>query len=191
MEIFLSHASLLQYQRKDGNVKTVVEIAETQSLTNKTLVSPVFTGIVGFPAPVTDTTGTVTVTQAALNNVTLVIKKVSGGTVQLPLASGSGAVYRVVVGLALTSAQWIISAVVATDVFAGGILINDTGASAAATADFYPTAATSNTITMTLATSGGGSIGDWVEFEDISANTWAVRGVFQGTIDPVTPFSHV
>lgn len=140
--------------------------------------------------PITDTTGAVTATEALHAGRTVVINKVSGGTVQLPLATGSGNKYKFVVGLALTSAQWIISAVVATDVFAGGILANDTGGSAAATADFWPTAATSNTLTMTLL-AGGGSIGDTVEFEDIASGVWRVNGVFINAADPATPFSHV
>lgn len=136
------------------------------------------------------TTGALTVTSALHNGRTVLLNLAGGSTVQLPAATGSGQKYKFVVGIALTSGSWVISAVVATDVMAGVIFTNDSGGSAAATADAYPTAATSNTVTMALVT-GGGSIGDYIEFEDILAATWAVRGFFGIAADPLTPFSHV
>lgn len=173
----------------------VVDASSTQTLTNKTLTTPVLTtptitnpAITG-PTPVTNTSGTVVLVQATHANRTTVLSKLAGGTVALPATSGTGDVYRLVVGLTITSVSWVISKAGA-DVMAGGVLINNTGDTAAATADFYPTAGTTNTVTLAFA-DGAAKAGDFVEFQDIVTGTWAVRGVLQGEIDPVTPFSAV
>lgn len=138
--------------------------------------------------PVISAITTLTVTEALHAGRTIVLNLVAGFAIQLPAATGSGAKYRFVNGIA--SNAYVISAVVATDVFAGGYGQNDTGGSAAVTWDFMPTAATDNTYSPTTL-GGGGLIGDWIEFEDIIATTWAVRGTAQGVIDPTNRFSHV
>jgi hypothetical protein len=113
---------------------------------------------------------------------------VAGSAITLPAALGTGNVYRVIVTVA-GNAHSVITAP-NTDFFFGGIVINDTGDTSAATADFFPTAANSNKISQTTV-AGGGKVGDWLEFTDIAAGKWAVRGVFQGAVDPATPFSNV
>lgn len=57
MDIVLSHPSLLQYRRGDGDVKTVVEIDATQTLTNKSLTSPAITGKASYYSTVTALSG--------------------------------------------------------------------------------------------------------------------------------------
>lgn len=122
------------------------------------------------------------------DGLTLTLDKAAGLTVTLPASSGSGRKFRFVVGTLLTSNTYKIQVANATDVMNGGVTINDIGDTSAATADFFPTASTSDTFTMT-ATLGAGKIGDWVEFEDISSGHWAVRGALQGVTDPATPFT--
>ena len=100
----------------------------------------------------------------------------------------NGNKYRFVVNTALTSSTYIIKVANSTDVFAGGAIINDTGDTTAATADFWPTAATSDTFTMTQNV-GGGKQGDWFEVEDIASGFFAVHGCMQGVTDPTSPFS--
>jgi hypothetical protein len=133
-------------------------------------------------------TASVTATRKANAGRTNVLKAAAGLTVTLPASTGGGDVYRFVAGTTLTSNDYIVKVANSTDVFRGGIVMNDIGDSSAATADFHPTASTSDTFTMPSAT-GGGKIGVWVEFEDISAGFWAVRGDMQGVTDPATPFS--
>lgn len=133
-------------------------------------------------------TASVTATRVDNAGRTNVLAAAAGLTITLPAATGSGDKHRYVVGTTATSGNYVVKVADATDVFVGGILINDIGDSSAATADFFPTAASSDTITMAYAT-GGGKAGDWVEVEDIGANQWAVTGVFQGMTDPATPFS--
>jgi hypothetical protein len=134
------------------------------------------------------TTSTVSLTRAAHAGRTVVVDDVDGGTMTLPAASATGDKYKIMVGTALTSAALIVKVANDTDVFVGGVFINDIGDSTAATADFFPTASTSDTITLTQSI-GAGKIGDWLEFEDVKAGYWAVRGVIQGVTDPSTPFS--
>lgn len=135
---------------------------------------------------------TLTISTNKLKNLygggTTVISLAAGFTVTLPVSNGTGQKYRFVAGTTLTSGTYVIKVANSTDVFAGGVLLNDIGDTTAATADFFPTAASSDTYTMT-ASIGGGKRGDWVEFEDIATGFWAVNGVQQGITDPVTPFS--
>ncbi len=133
-------------------------------------------------------TADTTITRIDYDGLTATLDAVAGFTVTLPAASGSGARYRFVVGTTLTSATYVVKVANATDVFVGGVFINDIGDSAAATADFFPTASTSDTFTMTFSI-GGGKKGDWFEVEDIASGVFAVRGVLQGVTDPTTPFS--
>ena len=132
---------------------------------------------------------TLTVTRTKHAGRTVRLDLATGFTSTLPASTGSGDVYRFVCGTALTSTNsYIIKVANATDVMAGGIDINDSGDTTAATNDFFPTAASSDTITI-LATNGGGKIGDWVELEDLKTGFWAVHGQLQGMTDPATPFS--
>jgi hypothetical protein len=119
---------------------------------------------------------------------TNVLGKADGLTVTLPAAVGSGTIFRILVGTTLTSNTYVIQVANATDVFRGGVIINDIGDSSAATADFFPTASTSDTITLT-ASIGAGKAGDFIEIEDYAAGFFAVRGVLQGETDPTNPFS--
>lgn len=121
---------------------------------------------------------------------TSLLNAVAGFTVTLPATATArlGEKYRFVVGTTLTSADYIIKVANATDVFVGGVHINDIGDTTAATNDFFPTASTSDTYTMPSAT-GGGKKGDWVEFEMIAAGFWAIHGQMIGVTDPATPFS--
>lgn len=131
---------------------------------------------------------TATASRSAYAGRTTRLDAVAGFAVTLPASSGSGNKYRFVVGTALTSGTYVVKVANATDIMAGGVLINDTGDSSAATVDYFPTASTSDTYTMTQAI-GGGKVGDWFEVEDFKSGTWVVHGVQQGVTDPTTPFS--
>lgn len=135
-------------------------------------------------------TASVTASKAVNAGKTTVLNAAAGLTVTLPATKAArlGEVYRFVVGTTLTSNTYVVKVANATDVFKGGVFINDIGDTSAALVDFYPTASTSDTYTMT-ATIGGGKAGDWVEFESVALGAWAVRGTMQGVTDPTTPFS--
>ena len=113
----------------------------------------------------------------------------AGFTVTLPPAIGSGVIYRAQVGIVRTSGNYIIQAASSSDNMEGLIFIAD-GGSSDAVLGFPTTSNTSDTVTMNAASTGGLTIGDWIEFVDAAANIWHVRGQLTGTGGSVaTPFS--
>lgn len=103
-------------------------------------------------------------------------------TYTLPRATGTGRKYKFYVGT-VNTAGYIIKSSVGLDVMKGSVVL------AGATPTAFTAASTSDTYTLNGTTSGGVSVGDWVEFTDLKPNVWAVTGVatFSGTA--VTPFS--
>ena len=133
-------------------------------------------------------TATATLNRQDHSGRTLLVNAAAGLTLTLPASNGSGRRYRILVGTTLTSNTIVIQVANGTDVMAGGVLINDIGDTTAATSDYFPTASTSDTITLT-ASIGAGKRGDFVEFEDFATGFYAVYGVLQGETDPTNPFS--
>jgi hypothetical protein len=91
-------------------------------------------------------------------------------TCTLPAASGSGARFTFIVSAVNTNNHII--KVTGDDTIDGSvnILDNDSNAQTA-----YAATGTDDTLTLNGTTTGG-QIGDWVEFIDIAADQWAVRG---------------
>lgn len=100
----------------------------------------------------------------------------------LPRATGSGRKYKFYVG-AVNTSGYVIRAAVGADVMKGSII------SAGATVSAFTAAATSDTFTLNGTTTGGASVGDWVEFTDLQANVWAVTGTVTYTGTAATQFS--
>lgn len=127
------------------------------------------------------------ITEAAHEGKTIVMTGAGAArTFTLPAATGGGAKYRFVVGEVNTSG-YLIKSVVGTDLMKGVILGDDGGA--VTTALVWAAGATDDTITLNGTTTGGVSIGDWVELEDITATAWSVRGMVQQSGTEATPFS--
>lgn len=103
----------------------------------------------------------------------------------LPAALGTGAKFRFCVSVVNTS-NYIIQVANSTDVMGGGIIMgNDT----AGGANVWSTAATSDTVTLNGTTTGGVSIGDYVEVTDIKSGFWAITGHVQGSGTEATMFT--
>ena len=166
----------------------VVDASSTQTLTNKTLTAPVMTNPVVTSAPVNHTTGTLTLVAATHAFKTVTLNVSAGCTIQLPAASGTGNKYRFFVGT--TSATGYVFSPTGDDTLFGSAHVGDTGDSAAAIADLFHTAAGNNTVTGHTA-NGSGVKGSTLEFEDVTADEWAVDIVGQGAADPANPFSTV
>lgn len=135
-------------------------------------------------------TGDTTITEATHEGKTCLLGEVGGNaalTVTLPVATGSGGIYRFVVSVVNTSG-YTIEVADATDIMYGNIIANSTG-DTPDLAQPWPTAADSDTITLDGTTTGGVAIGDWVELQDIATNAWAVRGVVTASGSEATPFS--
>ena len=147
------------------------------------------TGINAIQSALVATTAAFTVSASAHAFRTVTFDAVAGYAATLPAATGTGNRYRFVVKTALTSNQYRFT-VTGNDTFLGGHLTNDSGDTTAATMDFYPAAAANNQLDLTLL-GGGGSVGDWVELEDVATDKWLVHAVFTSVVDPTNRFSTV
>lgn len=107
-------------------------------------------------------------------------------TFTLPNATGSGGVYRFMVG-AVNTSNYLIKSARSADVMKGQVINTNSGSSGAARG-WYP-GATDDTITLNGTTTGGANVGDWIELVDSAPNTWIVNGVTTGTGTVATPFS--
>ena len=136
--------------------------------------------------PISATGATLTCTKDVHAGRTIVISAVAGCAVTLPAATGTGSVYRFVIGATITSNTTTIKVANATDVMSGrAFVISD---NAAAVLGYATVAASSDTITLDGSTKGG-IIGDQIEIIDAIAGTFAVRVFTAGTGTEATPFS--
>lgn len=131
-----------------------------------------------------------TPTPAGIN----LLSALAGTTSILPAATGSGKVYKFLVSVVPTSNSHIITCSAATSTFVGSL--GSTVASTGAAKAYVPTAGAtgtgSDTVTLAPATTGGFSIGDWIEVTDLLANVYSIKGVVSvGAGSQATPFSTV
>ena len=127
------------------------------------------------------------ITQATHEGKTLLLGGAgSARTMTLPAATGSGALYRFVVG-AVNTSNYLVK-VTGNDVMYGNIISNSTG-DTPDLAQPWPTAVDSDTITLNGTTTGGAAVGDFVEVQDIAADTWFVFGITTSSGTEATPFS--
>ena len=94
-------------------------------------------------------------------------------TLTLPLATGTGNIYKFVVSVINTS-NYIIKVVNAAHTMQGQIMITDNDTDVP---NVFHTGASADTITLNGTTTGGGMIGDYIELIDIATNRWAVNGM--------------
>lgn len=157
---------------------TVVSTTATQTLTNKTLTSPVVNSacVAGGSS--------ITLTVAGHDGKTICLDTLSGTTVTLPAATGSGARFTFVVSVAATSNQHRIN-VVGNDAFFGGIF---QGNDSDNTTVMWPTAADADRINLT-GTAQGGVKGARYIVEDVAADSWSVIGWSDASGTEATPFA--
>lgn len=117
---------------------------------------------------------------------TLLFTSLTGHTITLPPATGSGTRLRFITRTAATSGSNVVKAQNSTDVMIGSL---DVSIAAGGALSSFQAAAASDTITMNRTTTGGAVAGDVIEMEDVASGVWAVRGVLTGTAAPATPFS--
>jgi hypothetical protein len=131
------------------------------------------------------------ITEALHEGKTCTLAEVGGDaavTLTLPAATGGGGRYRFVVDVVNTSG-YVIKAVSGADVFRGAIVGQSATDSATDAARTWVAGATDDTFTLSGTTKGGVTRGDWVEFEDIATDAWAVRGFVTQSGTEATPFS--
>ena len=155
------------------------------SLVNEGVLLGDMNGSVLSTPPVSITGATLTCTKEVHAGRTTVISAVAGCAVTLPAATGTGSVYRFVIGSTITSNSTTIKVANATDVMSGRAFVISDGAAAVLG---YATTSTSDTITLN-GTTLGGLAGDHIEIIDAITGTFAVRVFTAATGTEATPFS--
>ena len=155
------------------------------SLVNEGVLLGDMNGSVLSTPPVSITGATLTCTKDVHAGRTTVISAVAGCAVTLPAATGTGSVYRFVIGSTITSNSTTIKVANATDVMSGRAFVISDGAAAVLG---YATTSTSDTITLN-GTTLGGLAGDHIEIIDAITGTFAVRVFTAATGTEATPFS--
>jgi len=137
-------------------------------------------------------TATTTITAALHAGKTLNMAEVGGNalcTFTLPAATGTGDKYRFYVGVVNTS-NYVIKVANASDTIDGQVIVqNDTTEGGTASVIGWKATGTHDTITLNGTTTGGVSIGDYVELTDLIANQYVVSGMLQASGTEATPFS--
>ena len=114
-----------------------------------------------------------------------VINAAAGCAITLPNATGTGSVYRFMIGTTITSNSTTIKVNNATDVMSGrAYVISDNTAAVLG----YATGSTDDTITLN-GTTLGGYAGDVIEITDAIAGTFLVELHTKATGTEATPFS--
>jgi len=155
------------------------------SLVNDGVLLGDMNGSVLSTPPVSITGATLTCTKEVHAGRTTVISAVAGCAVTLPAATGTGSVYRFIIGSTITSNSTTIKVANATDVMSGrAYVVSDNTAAVLG----FATAAASDTITLN-GTTLGGLAGDHIEIIDAITGTFAVRVFTAATGTEATPFS--
>jgi hypothetical protein len=177
----MSTAGLLNLKSGDALVADISDLTATAAELNRAA---------DVSARVVTLTGDTSITAAAHEGKICLLGEVGGDaslTVTLPEATGSGAAYKFVVSVVNTS-NYVIQ--VATDDIMQGQIITTSTTDTPDLSQAWPTAADSDTITMNASTTGGLSIGDFVELIDILTDTWYVFGITTSSgASEATPFS--
>ena len=115
---------------------------------------------------------------------TLLINNATGFAITLPVANGTGSLFRFFIATTVSSGSHTIVTASASDVYKG--FAHLTGDDAAALGGFATT--TGVTITMD-GTTRGGIAGDIVELEDVATGVWSVRIFGRASGVEATPFT--
>lgn len=135
--------------------------------------------------PVNATAATLAVTAATHGGRVVTLNRAAGITATLPAASGTGTVFRFLVGTTVTSNTTVIKVANASDVMTGSAYVISDGAAAVLG---YRTAATDDTITLNGTTTGG-LLGDQITVTDVGTNLFMVSVLSAATGTEATPFS--
>jgi hypothetical protein len=111
----------------------------------------------------------------------------TGSTVTLPAAVGSGAEFKFRVSVLATSNNHKIQVANANDVMQGIILAG--GDTATTVVNHWATSGTSDTITLNRTTTGSTQLGEYVKLTDVGVGKWQVEGFLEQTGTEATPFS--
>lgn len=136
------------------------------------------------PAKVVNTTGDLTLTQALHSGAVVTVNAAAGAALTLPAATGSGALFKIIIGTTITSNSTTIK-VVGNDTMVGFAHVAQDGGD---TSVLFGASGTDDTITLNGTTTGG-TKGDVIDLIDIAADLWHVNMVTTATGTEATPFS--
>ena len=119
---------------------------------------------------------------------TIVLNNAGGLDLTLPPAAGTGNVYKVFVGTAITSGDYKVKVANASDTFIGAVHMMDADDDSQTS---VTAKGTDDTVTLNGGTTGGGLLGDALTFTDIKANLYVVEGnlIVPAGSNPADPFS--
>ncbi len=135
------------------------------------------------PSPASNT---LTVSRFLHAGKTVLLDALTGVTITLPAATGSGDTYKFLSTVIPTSNNDVIQ-VTTTDTMVGYVYCIDSDTSD--NLEGFVASGTSDTITMDKDTKGGNAIGEYWEIIDIADALWFVKGATVGTNNLATPFS--
>lgn len=128
---------------------------------------------------------TTAITEAAHEGKTIVMGGAGAArTFPLPVPV-PGMKFRFVVG-AVNTSGYLIKSAAGTQTMSGTVLTLSDGAAAVLG---YTAGATDDTVTLNGTTTGGASIGDWIQVEALTATKWAVTGNTTSSGTEASPFS--
>jgi len=164
-----------------NSTDTLVNLTGTQTLSGKTLTSPVING----PVPVA-CGGTCTLGAANVGAITK-LDTAGGSVATLPAATGTGTKYSLVVTVANSSNSDKVLLTTVTDTIIGTAV----GENAGTAKVFVGNASTYHSIAMPFAGSqpSGGFVGDEVTCTDIASTIWFCNVKYQAGTTPTTPYS--
>lgn len=128
-----------------------------------------------------DVTSATYAVPAGVNDMLITLNRAAGITATLPPATGTGRILKFFVGTTF-SGNGIVQ-VTTTDIIQGALAVTTDAAGVV-----IPTAATSDTITMSGTTTGGVK-GSLIVLQDIASGLWGVSGGLVSTGAEATPFS--
>lgn len=151
--------------------------------TGQNLINPVVNC-----APVL-TSGSLTLSAALHDHKMLIVNAVGGATLTLPPATGSGAMFYIYIGQTLTGGTFVVRVANSSDFMRGAAYTVGAAAGSFLTANTGTVATESDTITFNRGTTGLGTIGDYIEVNDMAPNVWAVEAEYASSGTAATPFS--
>lgn len=132
---------------------------------------------------------TATISREAHAGRIVVLARAAGVTVTLPAATGTGDVYRFVIGTTATSNSNIIKVANATDVMNGSLALQQ-DTDSAGTLKLWAAADNDDTMTFAGAATTGGTAGAFIQCVDYKAGFWSCQAWTKSSGgSEATPFS--
>jgi hypothetical protein len=132
------------------------------------------------------TASTLALVEATHEGKIVTLNRAAGVAVTLPVSTGGGAVYKIIVGTTFTGAATVKVPVASVATFIGTATLYADGG---ATVVGFAAGGTDDTLTMAADNATGGIAGAHMVFTDVAVAVWHVAYVSDAAASEVTPFS--